>query len=92
MGLPVGPDAFGLCRRRSSLPYFRYARSSLLGSLQNRLGQLYRLFCDGPLGLLKRLKSLAGIVGVGKFGIQLQGFCERCDRLLVLATLGLDHS
>ena len=48
MGLPVGPDAFGLRRRRSSLPYSRYARSSLLGSLQNRLGQLSRLFRDGP--------------------------------------------
>ncbi len=34
MGLPAGPDAFGLRRRRSSLPYSRYARSSLLGSLQ----------------------------------------------------------
>ena len=43
-----GPDAFGLRRRRSSLPYSRYARSSLLGSLQNRLGQLSRLFRDGP--------------------------------------------
>ncbi len=48
MGLPGGPDAFGLRRRRSSLPYSRDARSSLLGSLQNRLGQLSRLFRDGP--------------------------------------------
>ncbi len=48
MGLHGGPDAFGLRRRRSSLPYSRYARSSLLGSLQNRLGQLTRLFRDGP--------------------------------------------
>jgi hypothetical protein len=49
MGLPGGPDAFGLRRRRSSLPYSRYAHSLLLGSLQNRLGQLNRLFRDGPL-------------------------------------------
>ncbi len=48
MGLPGGPDAFGLRRRHSSLPYSQYARSSLLGSLQNRLGQLSRLFRDGP--------------------------------------------
>ena len=48
MGLPGGPDAFGLRRRRSSLPYSRYARSSLLGSLHNRLGQLSRLCRDGP--------------------------------------------
>jgi hypothetical protein len=49
MGLTVGPDTFGLRRRRSLFPYSRYARSFLLGSLQNRHGQLYRLFRDEPL-------------------------------------------
>ena len=48
VGLPVGPDAFGLHRRCSSLSYSRYARSSLLGSLQNRRGQLYWVYRDGP--------------------------------------------
>jgi len=44
MGLPVkGRDAFGLRQRRSSLSYSRYARSSLLGSLQKRRGQLYQV-------------------------------------------------
>ncbi len=48
MGLPVGPDAFGLRQHCLWLSYSRYARSSLLGSLQNHLGQLYWVLRDGP--------------------------------------------
>ena len=41
MGFPEGPGAFGLRRRRASLTdRCGYARSVLLGSLQNRAGKL----------------------------------------------------
>jgi hypothetical protein len=48
VGLPVGPDAFGLRQRGVWFSYSRHARSSLLGSLQNHLGQLYGVCRDGP--------------------------------------------
>ena len=48
MGLPVGPDAFGLRQRGVWFSYSRHARSSLLGSLQNHLGQWYWVCRDGP--------------------------------------------
>jgi len=51
MGLPVGPGRFWAAPASLILPYSRYARSSLLGSLQNRLGPWYWVFRDGPLVL-----------------------------------------
>ena len=47
---PQGMNAFGLPRSRSSLPYSRYARSSLLGSFQNHLRQVGNVIPAEPLG------------------------------------------